>query len=105
EKEKLRRTTDIIKGAGGSGIVYVATRKSVDSLVAALTSRSVRVLGYHAGLGDRERTAAQDAFMAGELDAIVATNAFGMGIDKADIRFVVHYHAPGSIEAYYQEIG
>ena len=65
----------------------------------------LRVDAYHAGMDEGERTRAQDAFMRGRIQAIVATNAFGMGIDKPDIRFVVHYHLPGSIEAYYQEVG
>src|SRR4030095_9197608 len=60
---------------------------------------------YHAGLDDAKRTRMQDYFMAGDLDVIVATNAFGMGVDKSDIRFVTHYNLPGSIEAYYQEVG
>src|SRR5207253_9313961 len=60
---------------------------------------------YHDGMEDRERSRAQDAFMHGDAQAIVATNAFGMGIDKSDIRFVAHFHLPGSIEAYYQEVG
>ena len=103
EAEKLRRTIDIAHE--GAGIVYAATRKAVESVGSALRGRGLRVRPYHAGLDDRQRTLAQDEFMSGQLDAIVATNAFGMGIDKRDIRFVVHYHLPGSIEAYYQEIG
>jgi ATP-dependent DNA helicase RecQ len=105
EKEKLRRTVDVVRASSGTGIVYVATRKSVDGLVTKLKAAGVKAAGYHAGLPDAARASTQEAFMAGSLDAIVATNAFGMGIDKSDIRFVVHYHMPGSIEAYYQEVG
>ncbi|HQR39848.1 MAG TPA: helicase-related protein, partial [Blastocatellia bacterium] len=96
---------EIAKRSGGSGIVYAATRKTVDTLAGALGRHGIRVAGYHAGLDDRERVATQESFMEGRVDVIVATNAFGMGIDKADIRFVVHAQMPGSIEAYYQEIG
>ncbi len=105
EREKLARTVEIAKRSGGSGIVYAATRKTVDTLASALGRHGIRVAGYHAGLDDRERVATQESFMEGRVDVIVATNAFGMGIDKPDIRFVVHAQMPGSIEAYYQEIG
>jgi len=89
----------------GSGIIYTATRKSVEQLTAKLKMAGLSVEPYHGGMGELERTRAQDSFMSGRLQAIVATNAFGMGIDKCDIRFVIHYHIPGSIEAYYQEVG
>jgi RecQ family ATP-dependent DNA helicase len=105
EREKVRRSVEIARTAEGAGIVYAATRKAVESVAATLSAEGLRVRPYHAGLDDRSRTEAQDAFMGDGLDAIVATNAFGMGIDKPDIRFVIHYHMPGSIEAYYQEIG
>ncbi len=105
ERDKVRLTLDAVRGSTGAGIVYAATRKTVETVAACLESEGVRVLSYHAGLDDRARVRAQDAFMSGALDAIVATNAFGMGIDKSDIRSVVHYQMPGSIEAYYQEIG
>jgi ATP-dependent DNA helicase RecQ len=105
DREKLKNVVDIVRDSSGTGIIYVATRKSVDGLVTKLKSAGVKAAGYHAGLADGARASTQDAFMAGTLDAIVATNAFGMGIDKPDIRFVIHYHMPGSIEAYYQEVG
>lgn len=94
--------------AGGSaaGIVYAATRKRCEELGEWLPEKTGRRVGvYHAGLHPDERRRVHEAFMSGELSVIVATNAFGMGIDKANIRFVVHYNMPGSLEAYYQEAG
>ena len=90
----------------GSGIIYASTRKRTEE-VAAIVARETqrRAAVYHAGLPPDERRAAQEAFMSGRLEIVVATNAFGMGIDKADVRFVVHYNLPGSLEAYYQEAG
>ena len=105
EKEKLDTLKRVIKTSGGSGIIYAATRKSVEQISAKLKMAGMSVEPYHGGMGELERTRAQDSFMAGRVQAIIATNAFGMGIDKRDIRFVVHYHLPGSIEAYYQEVG
>jgi len=105
EKEKLDTLKRIIKTSGGSGIIYAATRKSVEQIAAKLKMTGLSVEPYHGGMGELERTRAQDSFMSGRAQAIIATNAFGMGIDKRDIRFVVHYHLPGSIEAYYQEVG
>lgn len=105
EKEKLDTLKRIIKTSGGSGIIYAATRKSVEQIAAKLKMAGLSVEPYHGGMGELERTRAQDSFMSGRVQAIIATNAFGMGIDKRDIRFVVHYHLPGSIEAYYQEVG
>jgi RecQ family ATP-dependent DNA helicase len=89
----------------GSGIIYTSTRKAVDQVTQRLKSAGLKVVAYHAGMSEDERSRAQDWFMSGQIQMIVATNAFGMGIDKADIRFVAHFHLPGSIEAYYQEIG
>ncbi|GAC1446239.1 MAG: hypothetical protein NVSMB56_03060 [Pyrinomonadaceae bacterium] len=88
-----------------SGIIYTSTRKSVEKTFSRLKQAGLNVVAYHAGMSEGERTKAQDDFMSGRAQMIVATNAFGMGIDKPDIRFVAHYHLPGSIEAYYQEIG
>ena len=105
EKEKLETLKRAVSSSTGSGIIYAATRKSVEQITAKLKMSGLIVEPYHGGMGDHERTAAQDRFMSGRLQAIVATNAFGMGIDKRDIRFVIHYHLPGSIEAYYQEVG
>jgi ATP-dependent DNA helicase RecQ len=91
--------------AGESGIVYCATRKAVDSTAEWLAARGVRVLAYHAGLDDRVRARNQEKFARDEVDVVVATVAFGMGIDKSNVRFVVHRDMPQSIEAWYQEIG
>ncbi len=89
----------------GSGIVYSATRKNVDKVATQLEERGLSVGRYHAGMSERERAAAQRAFMSGEARIMVATNAFGLGIDKPDTRFVAHHELPGSLEAYYQEAG
>ncbi|HMG33798.1 MAG TPA: ATP-dependent DNA helicase RecQ [Blastocatellia bacterium] len=105
EIEKLDTLKHVVAGTRGSGIIYAATRKSVEQICARLKMAGAFVEPYHAGMTEPERTRSQNAFMSGKVQAVVATNAFGMGIDKADTRFVVHYHLPGSIEAYYQEIG
>ncbi|MEE2826699.1 MAG: RecQ family ATP-dependent DNA helicase [Planctomycetota bacterium] len=90
----------------GCGIIYASTRKNCEHVVELLSESTDRPLEfYHAGLTPERRREVQDAFMAGDIPVIVATNAFGMGIDKPDLRFVVHYNLPGSIEAYYQEAG
>jgi ATP-dependent DNA helicase RecQ len=104
DQDKLGRLLALARG-GGPGIVYAATRKNVQKVVAALKGSGVEAVGYHAGMEDGERTSVQDRFVRGEARIIVATNAFGMGVDKADIRFVAHFDAPRSLEAYYQEIG
>jgi ATP-dependent DNA helicase RecQ len=106
EREKYARIRQLASEyAGQSGIVYTSTRKSVEQITRKLLDYKLSVVGYHAGMTDEERVRAQEEFMSGRAQVIVATNAFGMGIDKPDIRFVVHFHLPGSIEAYYQEIG
>ena len=89
----------------GPALVYAATRKRVERATDALRAAGVRAGTYHAGLTANQRTRVQDAFMASEVPVVVATNAFGMGIDKRDIRTIVHYDIPGTVEAYYQEIG
>ncbi|MCA9488306.1 MAG: RecQ family ATP-dependent DNA helicase, partial [Myxococcales bacterium] len=89
----------------GPTIVYCSTRKSAEKATDALRQANVRAGLYHAGLLPDERTRVQDAFMDGRIPVVVATNAFGMGIDKRDIRTIVHVDMPGTIEAYYQEIG
>jgi ATP-dependent DNA helicase RecQ len=90
---------------GESGIVYALSRKSVEDTARALRGHRIRAAAYHAGLTADERSRVQDGFQAGALDVVVATVAFGMGIDKADVRYVVHRDLPRSVEAYYQEIG
>jgi ATP-dependent DNA helicase RecQ len=105
EKEKIARIRALAQKVPGSGIIYASTRKAVEQVGAKLKSVGLRVSEYHAGMSDGVRVKAQEDFMSGRTQMIVATNAFGMGIDKPDIRFVVHYQMPGSIEAYYQEIG
>jgi ATP-dependent DNA helicase RecQ len=106
EREKITRIRALAaKHEGGSGIIYTSTRKSVEKVASRLKTAGLSVVAYHAGMEDGTRSGAQDEFMSGRTQMIVATNAFGMGIDKPDIRFVAHYHLPGSIEAYYQEIG
>jgi ATP-dependent DNA helicase RecQ len=90
---------------GGVALIYAATRKNAEQYARDLKAAGMRTAVYHAGLEGKRRERAQDTFMAGELDAIVATNAFGMGVDKSDIRLVVHADIPRSPEAYYQEAG
>jgi len=88
-----------------TGIVYAATRAKTDAILQLLIDNGIDAVGYHAGLGPTERQQVQNDFMSGRTDVIVATNAFGMGIDKANIRFVIHADLPGNIESYYQEAG
>jgi ATP-dependent DNA helicase RecQ len=105
--KKLRETLlSLIRArAGVSGIVYCLSRKSVESTAEFLRSGGVRALAYHAGLETETRTRVQDAFRRDDCDVVVATVAFGMGIDKPNIRYVIHRDMPRSIEGYYQEIG
>lgn len=105
DAQKDRELLGLLPPPEGSAIVYAATRKNVDALTEFLTRAGVSAVGYHAGLPDRERKAVQGAFMSGKARVVVATNAFGMGIDKPDVRLVVHYEMPGTLEAYYQEAG
>ena len=88
-----------------SGIIYASTRKEVDSLYELLTSKGLQVEKYHAGLSDEYRKQAQESFIYDKCNIIIATNAFGMGIDKSNVRYVIHYNMPKNIEGYYQEIG
>ncbi len=95
----------IMGSADGSGIVYVGTRAKAEELLEFLLANDVSAVVYHAGLDADSREWVQDSFMNGQARVVVATNAFGMGINKKDIRFVIHYDLPGTIEAYYQEAG
>ena len=100
---------DIIKfikqHPGKSGIIYCLSRKKVEELAAILRANEIKAAAYHAGLDSSTRTQTQDAFLMEDIDVIVATIAFGMGIDKPDVRFVIHYDIPKSLEGYYQETG
>lgn len=106
-QHKTRYVLEHIKSAGdkAAGIVFCATRKAVDSLAAELIKRGVSAEGYHAGLDAETRKSVQENFMFDRTRVVVATNAFGMGIDKPDVRFVIHYNMPQNMEAYYQEAG
>lgn len=107
EGERREQVMEMMDELKGSGIVYCSTRQAVDVLVASyqLEGRKKRVHGYHGGMTSMERMLIQTQFLSGDLDVIVATNAFGMGIDKPDIRYVIHYQMPASMESYAQEIG
>jgi ATP-dependent DNA helicase RecQ len=104
-QEKAAALSRLLAEVGPPGIVYAATRKTVELWADYLTGQGLRTGRYHAGLSDEERSRVQEDFAAGRLDAIAATNAFGMGVDKANLRFVAHAELPGSVEAYYQEAG
>ncbi|MFW6347258.1 MAG: RecQ family ATP-dependent DNA helicase [Cyclonatronaceae bacterium] len=96
----------IKKQPGESGLIYAGSRRACNTLAEKLQQRTgIRAAAYHAGLDAAERSRIQDAWISGEIPLVVATNAFGMGIDKANCRYVVHYDPPGSLEAYYQEAG
>jgi len=105
DASKLAALRRVVARTEGSGIVYAATIAGAERIHAALKEDGASVALYHGELGARERHQAQDAFMAGTVRVMVATNAFGLGIDKPDIRFVVHYQIPANLEAYYQESG
>jgi ATP-dependent DNA helicase RecQ len=103
-EEKYDRLRHIIS-THKTGIVYCATRKRVEEVSSALQEMNVRCVAYHGGMDDKEREHAQNIFINKSKDVAVATNAFGMGIDRSDVRFVAHFEIPGSVEAYYQEAG
>lgn len=105
EADKLGRLLRIARTAGGSGIVYVRNRRRTREVAQYLTANGCPAGYYHAGMTARERDISQLQWMNGEVPVMVATNAFGMGIDKSDVRFVVHLGIPSSIEAYFQEAG
>ena len=105
ESDKTPAIRDVIAEADTPGIVYVATRRRAQEVAATLGEEGVLAVPYHAGLPARSRESVQDIFMAGDVDVVVATNAFGMGVDKTDARFVVHHDIPDSLDSFYQEIG
>jgi ATP-dependent DNA helicase RecQ len=105
EDKKLAALIDAVVAEPKPGIVYAATRKNAEQIAQTLAAREVRVLHYHGGMAAKERERIQNSFMAGEADVIVATNAFGMGVDKSDVRFVFHADISDSLDSYYQEIG
>jgi len=108
-KSKQDVTREIIKyiknNSGKSGIIYCLSRKKVEEIAEVLKVNGIKALPYHAGMDSATRTQNQDSFLMEEADVIVATIAFGMGIDKPDVRFVIHYDIPKSLEGYYQETG
>ena len=105
EGDKEGRLLRIAHHAGGSGIVYVRNRRRTGQVAQFLVANGITATYYHAGLSAKERDIAQLRWIKGETSVMVATNAFGMGIDKPDVRFVVHLDIPSSIEAYFQEAG
>ncbi len=108
-RPKLDATKEIIKfikkNAGKSGIIYCLSRKKVEEMAQTLDVNGIKALAYHAGMDSATRTMNQDKFLMEDVDVIVATIAFGMGIDKPDVRYVIHYDIPKSLEGYYQETG
>lgn len=105
DENKLRKMLEVIRNVGGSGIVYVRSRRECSELTRYLASENVSAGFYHAGMSAEDRSSRQEAWKTGSLQVMVATNAFGMGIDKPDVRFVIHKDLPESPEAYYQEAG
>jgi ATP-dependent DNA helicase RecQ len=105
EAAKVTALVAAVQEEPGPGIVYAATRKNAERLGRALSDSGKRVLYYHGGMRSKEREQVQAQFMSGDADVIVATNAFGMGIDKADVRFVFHADICDSLDSYYQEVG
>jgi ATP-dependent DNA helicase RecQ len=105
EEERRVRLVECLRAEEGSGIIYVSTVKAVGELTDYLAAAGFSVAGYHGRMKPSARALAQEQFMAGEIPLLVATSAFGLGIDKPDIRFVIHASMPGSIEAFYQEFG
>ncbi|WP_286740905.1 RecQ family ATP-dependent DNA helicase [Pseudoalteromonas sp. UBA2102] len=103
--DKNTELTNIVRAQNGPGIVYVTLQQSAEQVANTLSAQGIQAVAYHAGLEDTLRWQIQDDFMAGKINVVVATIAFGMGVDKSDIRFVIHYDLPKSIENYSQEIG
>jgi ATP-dependent DNA helicase RecQ len=104
-EEKVRRALEVAQGEKGAGIIYVGSRADADQIANSLRQRGVAAAAYHAGLAPDERSRNQDAFMQGRVRVVAATVAFGMGVNKADVRFIVHLAPPRSLEAYAQESG
>lgn len=104
-QEKLKMMKERVRGAAGAAIIYTGTRKGVERIVQTCQRDGLKAKPYHAGMEKEDRKRVQEDFMGARTDLVVATNAFGMGIDRPDIRMVIHYNFPGSIEAYYQESG
>jgi ATP-dependent DNA helicase RecQ len=96
---------DVVQDLPRPGLLYCATRKDTEDLARELVGRGVRAVAYHAGLTAAQRDEVHDRFQDGDVDVVAATSAFGMGIDKANVRFVVHASVPGSVDAYYQQVG
>ena len=105
EGSKIDALLEAVEREPKPGIVYAATRKNAEQMAEGVAARGIRAVSYHGGMAAKERTEIQNGFMSGETEVIVATNAFGMGIDKADVRFVFHADISDSIDSYYQEIG
>lgn len=105
EDEKIEQTISLVKSLAGSGIIYVATVKNLEVVCEKLRAADIEAIHYHGKLSAKQRKENQELFMNGSRRIMVATNAFGMGIDKPDTRFVIHYQLPANIEAYYQESG
>ena len=105
EAGKRRALLDYVSAAEKPGLVYVGTRRAAEELEADLAARSIRAAAYHGGMAARRRESVRHGFMQGDVDVVVGTTAFGMGIDKPDARFVVHHDPSASVDAYYQEIG
>ena len=106
ERQKADMLIEFLRQTPGCGIVYASSRKRTEEVAELIHAKLRRsAAAYHAGLSGDQRKASQDAFMQGRVEIVAATTAFGMGIDKADVRFVIHYNMPGSLEAYYQEAG
>lgn len=104
-EDKMGQLLKICSGISGSGVVYVSKRKNAENLAALLCAHGISAEGYHAGMDRLDRSQIQDRWKNGETRVIVSTNAFGMGIDKPDVRFVCHFDVPDSLEGYFQEAG